>query len=349
LNTTAALDISTASALDTLFLPFETGQLTWPADDRVAFLRARACVPLRRFARKAWSMEQSFRPFADQLERDGYDVTGAHGQYPLVLVMPPRQRDEARALFSRAAQLAGSEGTVVAAIANAEGARSGQDDFSKLFGAAQVLTKNKCRVFWATGQRVDASLAGQWRLLDATRPVMGGRFLSRPGLFAWDRIDPASALLLSQLPTDIGGTVADLGAGFGFLGCGVLDGCEGVRELHAFEAEGRALEPLRDNLRVHAGEAQVHVHWHDVTAGLPGQYDAIVSNPPFHQGRSDRPELGQGFINAAADALSPDGQCYIVANRHLPYEATFARRFEQVRVLADRSGFKVFAAKGVRR
>jgi 16S rRNA (guanine1207-N2)-methyltransferase len=348
-NTTAILDSTTAAALDTLFLPFEAASLAWPGDDRVAFLRARACVPLRRFGRKMWSMEQSFRPFADQLERDGFEVTGAHGHYPLVLVVPPRQRDEARALFSRAAALAGKDGVVVAAMANAEGARSGQDDFTRLLGPAQVLVKNKCRVFWATGRGADPSLAVQWRLLDATRPVLDGRFLSRPGLFAWDRVDPASALLLSQLPADIGGVVADLGAGFGFLGCGVLDRYTGVRELHAFEAEGRALEPLRENLAAHAGRAQVHVHWHDVTTGLPGRYDSIVSNPPFHQGRADRPELGQAFIDAAADALSADGQCYVVANRHLPYEATFARRFRQVRVLADRDGFKVLEAKGVRR
>jgi len=348
-NAANVLDSSTAAALDTLFLPFEAGSLAWPADDRVAFLRARACVPLRRFGRKAWSMEQTFRPFADQLERDGFNTGGAHGHYPLVLVVPPRQRDEARALFSRAAVLASEDGMVVAAIANAEGARSGQDDFTRLFGPTQSLTKNKCRVFWATGSGVDASLAEQWRLLDATRPVLDGRFFSRPGLFAWDRIDPASALLLSVLPDEIRGVVADPGAGFGFLSCGVLDRYKDVRELHAFEAEGRALEPLRENLTAHAGEAKVLVHWHDVTTGLPGRYDTIVSNPPFHQGRSDRPELGQAFIDAAADSLCTDGQCFFVANRHLPYEATFTRGFEQVRVLADRDGFKVFAAKGVRR
>ncbi len=42
-------------------------------------------------------------------------------------------------------------------------------------------------------------------------------FLSRPGVFAWDRIDPASALLAEHLPADLAGRAADLGAGYGFV------------------------------------------------------------------------------------------------------------------------------------
>ena len=90
------------------------------------------------------------------------------------------------------------------------------------------------------------------------------------------------------------------------------------------------------------------VHWHDVTRGLPQRYDAIVSNPPFHQGRADLPELGRAFIASAADALRPDGRLLLVANRHLPYEAILDRRFREVRTLVAQEGFKVIEATGVR-
>jgi hypothetical protein len=43
---------------------------------------------------------------------------------PLILMLPPRQRDEARALYARAAMCSGKGGgTVIAAMANAEGAK----------------------------------------------------------------------------------------------------------------------------------------------------------------------------------------------------------------------------------
>jgi len=89
------------------------------------------------------------------------------------------------------------------------------------------------------------------------------------------------------------------------------------------------------------------VHWHDVTRGLPRRYDAIVSNPPFHQGRADLPELGRAFIDAAANALLPHGRLWLVANRHLPYEATLAARFNEVRTVVTQDGFKVIEARGV--
>ena len=102
-------------------------------------------------------------------------------------------------------------------------------------------------------------------------------------------------------------------------------------------------------MRPRAGRhVAIALHWHDVTAGLPGRYDAVVSNPPFHQGRADQPELGRAFITAAAKALLPDGQLWLVANRHLPYEATLAAHFAEVRTVTDEGGFKVIAARGVR-
>jgi 16S rRNA (guanine1207-N2)-methyltransferase len=91
------------------------------------------------------------------------------------------------------------------------------------------------------------------------------------------------------------------------------------------------------------------VHWHDVAAGVPARFDVIVSNPPIHQGRAEQPALGRRFIEVAADALEPAGQLWLVANRHLPYEATLAARFDQVRTVVDRHGYKVMHAAGPRR
>jgi 16S rRNA (guanine1207-N2)-methyltransferase len=74
------------------------------------------------------------------------------------------------------------------------------------------------------------------------------------------------------------------------------------------------------------------------------RYDVIVSNPPFHQGRADLPDLGRAFIAAAASALEPHGVFWLVANRHLPYEALLGARFASVRERAVGGGFKVYEA-----
>jgi len=343
------------AALAALFAPFETSELTVPADGRVLFLRARAGVRLREVAQPGWLCEQSFLPFADELARNGLRVgePAAGERFPLVLVWPPRQRDEARALFARALHLLAAGGTVLTSMPNAEGAKSGEADLAKLAGAVQHLSKHKCRVFWATlGEgEIDQTLLAEWLALDAPREIVDG-YISRPGLFAWDRIDRASALLAEHLPTDLHGRVADLGAGYGYLACQVIARCPQVSTIDLYEAESRALEPARINLaraqRECGRELAVGVHWHDVTRGLPQRYDMIVSNPPFHQGRADLPELGLAFITSAADALLPDGRLLLVANRHLPYEAHLGQRFRTVRTLVTQDGFKVIEATGVR-
>jgi 16S rRNA (guanine1207-N2)-methyltransferase len=42
--------------------------------------------------------------------------------------------------------------------------------------------------------------------------------------------------------------------------------------------------------------------------------------------------------------LQPGGRLYLVANRHLPYEAVLDASFGSVRMLAQREGFKVVEA-----
>ncbi|MGN6730086.1 MAG: class I SAM-dependent methyltransferase, partial [Rhodanobacteraceae bacterium] len=177
-------------------------------------------------------------------------------------------------------------------------------------------------------------------------------YMSRPGLFAWDRVDSASELLAAHLPDDLHGRVADFGAGYGYLAAQLIARCPGITALDLYEAEARALEPARINLeqamREHQRALAVDVLWHDVTTGVGQRYDAVVCNPPFHQGRADLPELGRAFITQAARALLPHGRLLLVANRHLPYEATLAAHFEQVRAVVIQEGFKVIEAKGVR-
>lgn len=336
-------------ALDALLLPFRQGDLPWP-EGPVLFLRARDGWALRQFPLDKLVCEQSFKPAADDLMRTGLDVVedaSSHASadgYALVLVLPPRQRDEARTLLARALSLAAPGGMVVASMPNDEGAKAGEGDMKRLATLSGSLSKHHCRVFWARRtESNDDALRSEWLRLDAPRPVLEGRLVSRPGVFAWDRIDAASALLAAHFPADLAGHGADLGAGHGFLSAEVLKRCPGVTALDLYEAEARALALARGNLRDAA--ATLAFHWHDVTTGVSGQYDFVVMNPPFHaQGREDRPDIGRRFIEVAATALKPRGRLWLVANRHLPYESVLDAGFGQVRTVAERDGFKVIEA-----
>lgn len=339
--------------LETLLLPISNGTLPLADKARVLFLRARMGSELKELSGSDLTCVQSFAPDRDKLENAGHqviaDVTDAEGAagYDFVLLLPTRQKQEARALLAQAIQHVRDGGVVLSCASNTEGAKAHESDMKQLAGLSGSLSKNKCRVFWATVDKsaLDDNKVSEWAALDAERPVLDGAYVSRPGIFAWDRIDTASALLAQTLPDTLAGRGADLGAGFGFLTRHVLENCPKVAGMDLYEAEKRALDLARQNLNGFSSTKTLNGIWSDVTRGIESPYDFIVSNPPFHQGgKADRTDVGQGFIRSASRGLRSGGTLYLVANRHMPYEDTLKECFGSFDMLADEGGYKVLKA-----
>ena len=340
-------------ALDALLHPFAESLLRWPQAGDALFLRAREGAALHALGARGFAATQPFKPETERLQRIGAEMRDEDAlpaaKFPLVLVLPPRQREEARALLAKACMAVAAGGIVIASVANDEGAKSREADLRQLAGSVTTLSKHHCRVFWTRPDAAfDAALLAQWAKADAPRlqksaDVPGDGFRTRPGVFAWDRVDAASKMLADALPADLRGRVADFGAGWGYLSLQVLARCRQVTALDLYEADARALALADDNLA--DAHLPVHCHWHDVARGVGERFDAIVCNPPFHAlGRGDRPDIGRAFIAAAANALKQGGQLWLVANRHLPYEQALGDGFVQVNTIAQSGGFKIVHA-----
>jgi 16S rRNA (guanine1207-N2)-methyltransferase len=325
-----------------------------PTQSTTLFLRARFSGELHDFRNLV--CVQSFKPWADALTANGHrvhadlsDCRPEHALFDRILVLPSRQRTETRALLAQAALRLSPAGVLLSAQQNNEGARSLQADCEVLFSHALHESKFKCRVVWAAGAHLNRELALAWQQLDAPRAILDGEFISRPGVFAWDRIDQGSALLTAHLPRDLAGHGADLGCGYGYLSRFALEANPAITALDCYEAEHRALSLARTNLSdFNVGGRNPRAlgfHWHDVSLGLAQKdFDFIVSNPPFHVGRADQPDLGLSFIATASAALRQGGRFYMVANQHLAYELALKQKFSQVRTLVQDQGFKVFEA-----
>ena len=164
---------------------------------------------------------------------------------------------------------------------------------------------------------------------------------SQPGVFSWDRLDPGTALLASRLPP-LKGRGADLGCGIGVLSHTVLRGTA-VGELHMIDIDRRAVDAARRNV----DDSRVRFAWADATGNEPflADLDFVVMNPPFHDAGAEDRGLGQAFIRRAAQVLKPRGACWLVANRHLPYESVLAGAFKSVRLDIESGGYKVYEAR----
>lgn len=170
---------------------------------------------------------------------------------------------------------------------------------------------------------------------------LGGTGLwTQPGVFSWDRDDVGSQLLIAALPA-LSGKGADLGCGIGVLARAVLASPK-VAALDLVDLDRRAVEAARRNVE----DARARFHWADARGGpeLTG-LDFVVMNPPFHDTGLEDKALGQAFIRRAHAALRPGGSLWMVANRHLPYEAVLAERFSRVTPRGEGRGFKIYEAR----
>jgi 16S rRNA (guanine1207-N2)-methyltransferase len=194
-------------------------------------------------------------------------------------------------------------------------------------------------------------LLARWLEEGEARLVPETGFVSRPGLFGWNKVDEGSRLLAEHMPARLSGAVADLGAGWGYLTTELLARCPKAERIDLYEAEWLALAAARENVGRRAPAIPVSFNWQDVTApGIPRRsYDRVVMNPPFHgsggAGKATEHDLGRAFILAAAEALRPGGTMLLVANRHLPYEAVIDQKFRGKIVLAESNAFKVIEAR----
>ena len=163
---------------------------------------------------------------------------------------------------------------------------------------------------------------------------------TQPGVFSWDRIDPGSALLIRHLP-EFSGRGADFGCGIGLLAHQILRSSR-VSQLTLVELDRRAVELCRRNV----DDSRVTLLWADArtVAGLDS-LDFVAMNAPFHEAGAENRALGLAFIDKAAAVLRKGGFCWLVANRHLPYEAALSRHFRESRVVADEGGYKIIEAR----
>jgi 16S rRNA (guanine1207-N2)-methyltransferase len=183
------------------------------------------------------------------------------------------------------------------------------------------------------------------RLLEAAIAAGGPRFMddaglwTQPGIFSWDRLDPGTALLISQLPS-FAGQGADLGCGIGVLTRTVLASAN-VTRMDMIDIDRRAVAAARRNV----ADPRVTFHWADVRhMATPGGLDFVVMNPPFHDGGVEDRALGEAFVRQGSRLLRAGGSAWLVANRHLPYESLLSAVFARVTPRAQRDGFKVYEA-----
>ncbi len=315
----------------------ENGTLSLPEEGRIAVFNPTTTGDLSGLDRARVHAIQGFFSVHETLKKQGFD-TGVtpSGPYTAALVFLPRAKAQARAMLAEAVAVTDG-GLVIVDGQKTDGIEVMLKALRARVQIDGIMSKAHGKLIWFTGG--DFS---DWVVRDTQ---LEGDFITRPGVFSADAPDKGSQALLSALPAKLTGRGADLGTGWGYLARDILRR-EGVTSLDLVEADHTALECARVNI----GDPRARFIWADVGDWGQGEgLNFVITNPPFHTGRKGDPDIGRAFIRAAAAMLAPNGQLWMVANRHLPYEADLQANFRHVNEAGGNAGFKILHAIKPRR
>jgi 16S rRNA (guanine1207-N2)-methyltransferase len=275
------------------------------------------------------------------------------GAFDIALIMVPNDRKLTRRWLVEAYAALRPGGELYIAGANDHGIRSVIGDAEALFGSAHVLGyKHGNRVAQARKAIDVKDLPGwagepgiapdSWYTFEAHARGYTFHLRSLPGVFAYDRVDAGTALLLEVLPIPLGARVLDVGCGYGIIGLAAAR--LGAAQVELVDVNLLAVAAAGANI-LHNRIAQARAFASDgVPEGAARRYDLVVSNPPFHVGKSVDGDIARAFIERAQQALVPGGQLILVANQFLRYDQVLRATFEQVTCLASNRSYRVWSA-----
>ncbi len=285
--------------------------------------------------------------------RTGTDVAAtawpAHGAYTSALVRMPKSKQELDFLLDAIASKLAANAPITVFGANDEGIRSAGARLDRFVDGVTTLdTRRHCRVITGPRRTEIAGLRGNlpdWRQVASIDLGSGPRpWIVYPGLFAHGRLDDGTRLLLTHLPPLAPSAhVLDYAAGAGVIAAA-------VRERHAtvhldlIDNDALALVAARENVpdaRTIAGDRLR-------TVGAQ-RYDAILSNPPIHDGVAENPEVLRRLIAEASAHLAIGGVLQFVVQRRVKVRPLLEAAFSAIDILADDGRFTVWRARSAGR
>ena len=304
-----------------------------PVSGDIAVIAPRDGYDLSALPKDRCVIVTGFKPDYDRLNAAGYTCeTELAREVTASVICVPRAKALAQAYVAQAVEK--TTRWILVDGAKTDGIEALYKACRKRADVSAALSKAHGKLFHFTA----SSGFEDWLPKDRA-PIEGG-FVTAPGIFSADSVDPASRLLADNLPAKLGAEIADLGAGWGYLSARILERSD-VQTLHLVEAEHAALSCAQTNI----SDSRARFHWADASSwAAETLMDSVVMNPPFHTSRTPEPHVGQSFIRAAARLLRPKGQLFLVANRHLPYERSLEQSFSEVAELGGDTRFKLLKA-----
>ncbi len=209
--------------------------------------------------------------------------------------------------------------------------------------ASKIDSAKHCQLWHASlSRKVEPFKLNNWlSSFDVRVNDISLKVAAIPGVFSIGELDVGTELLLANMFTRLEGRVLDFGCGSGVLGCYTKLLNPGIN-LEMVDINLLALKCAEETARLN--NIDVEIYPSDGWAEVRGRVNALVTNPPFHQGVDTEYTTTEGFIKGAKDKLAKHAPFLLVANSFLKYAPIIEASLERCEVLAETSKFRVYKA-----
>lgn len=206
------------------------------------------------------------------------------------------------------------------------------------------LAKKKSRLIFA---KLRPAESNQAPLLSTVNwPDFGLTLHAYSNVFSHDAIDIGGRFLAENLPSIApAATVIDLGCGNGLVGLAAMKQNDIEFNLKFIDESYMAVASAKLNVEHQFAEhpATKTFHVDDcLTSQRAESADVILCNPPFHQQNTITEHIAKQMFRQAKQTLKLDGELYVVANRHLPYQSYLKKLFGGFKVHAQNKKFVIY-------
>jgi len=279
----------------------------------------------------------------------------ANASFKRVVYRVSKEKPVAHHIINHSLRLLTDDGELILLGAKNEGIKTYASKAADYFNARATVAKHG-NYYLATLRKNNASPSDPESCLlplktpyENLAPVINceaGQLFSKPGLFGWNKIDRGSALLAQHLNNFFDAfstapqSLLDLGCGYGYLSVMAAQiPTENALQIIASDNCAAAIIACRKNFSTFNIAGDVIAD--DCAGNISGTFDALLCNPPFHQGFKTDSRLTEKFIQSAARHLKHNGRALFVVNQFVPLEKLAQAVFARSEKIAQADGFKL--------
>ena len=215
----------------------------------------------------------------------------------------------------------------------------------------QILGPTKTSLAWKKSRLIHTQVAERSALANPYPTVWelddnGYRIHNHANVFSRGSLDIGARFFMAHLPSELSGTIADLGCGNGVIGLRALMNNPDARLLFIDESH-MAIASSRLNVETNRPADLARCQFmlgNSLEQVATDSLQAVLCNPPFHQQQTITDLLAWQMFCDAERCLVSGGELWIVGNRHLGYHIKLQRLFGKVDCIASNQKFVILRA-----